>query len=650
MGFSTPIFLFLLTLTSLPLIIHLIQRIRLKRVSYSSLFFLTQTNRETFSWLQLKEILLLIFRTLFVFFLLFSLARPYLVKKIFSSKVEASRIIVLDDSYSMAYADNFARAKTEGQKLISELKKGSEVALLTSSGSIKTNLVTDFAQLTKIIDTIELSCSHKTLEHVFDIGLNLMNKAAYVKKEIFIITDLQSRAVQPLLSKIELTNQIFRYNITLIDVGTEGASNAGIEKIFTIPSLPSLDFPARLYVKINNYSDKTQKRTFSFSLKFSQQDTTIYRIQKDITLNPHETKTIAIDTTIGRPGIYKAEVLLNNDSLTADDRYFFGFNIKERNRILLIADNIQDIKFIEKALETSSFEITKIDVSAILKQNLKPYQSIGLFNPTKMNSLDWSRIAYYVKSGGGLFISLNQELQESQWTNILGIGFDAGGKSIRLNPSSFVSVEQVNYENPVMEIFKEISLTTPRFYSYWVLNKYPQSQVLAYFSSGNPFLIQAYNQKIILAFTSFDESSTDFMYKATFMPLVHRIFTYLSSPIIANNYYINDTIVLSVPAQNPLKIRTPSGEYLQTPHSQNSGFVITLNDTKQQGFYEIGDNVFSVNINQDEGNLTKISRAELKKYKINVIDKYNENNSDFTFISLLLALLFLTAELILLII
>ncbi|MEO0005537.1 MAG: BatA domain-containing protein, partial [candidate division WOR-3 bacterium] len=78
MRFFSPQFFWLLPLAAIPFIIHLLSRLRLRRKDFPSLLLLQTVRRERFSWLRLKEIILLVLRTLTLLLLLFALTRPYL--------------------------------------------------------------------------------------------------------------------------------------------------------------------------------------------------------------------------------------------------------------------------------------------------------------------------------------------------------------------------------------------------------------------------------------------------------------------------------------------------------------------------------------------------------------------------------------------
>ncbi len=648
MGFFAPTFLFLLSLASIPLIIHLIQRIRLKKVHYSSLFFLSETKRETFSWLQLKEILLLIFRTLFIFFLFFSLARPYLKKKIVASQYEASRIIILDDSYSMSFNNNFAKAKNSAKRLVKELRKGSEAAVLLSSDNTKTSLTSNLNYLDNFLDSVLVSNSGNGLQSVFDHAYNLLQNSTLPRKEVFIITDLQKRAVMPVINRItQITN---RPEITIIDVGSKDVSNVGIEEVALSPSMPTEDFPSKLKIKIKNFSNISEKRSVSTALKFSQAESVIQSIRTEVTINPTETKTLTLDAEIRKPGTYRAEIILSPDSLDNDDKRFFIAAIPPKTSILLLYENLDDIKYVEMALKTSYFDIGIAKINTLRQLNLKRYKAIGLFSPSSLTLADWQRLGYYLLDGGGLFICYNREMKEKQWDKALNTDLKLNGVQAIIKSPGFVTIEKVNYQNPVTEIFQDVDLSTAKFYSYWDASELSQSNVLAYFSSGKPFLLEDKNRKLIIALSAFDIQTTDFMFKATFLPMIHRIFTYLSFPVLKYNYQIGDTIFTEVSTATSIKIKTPSSEFVQSSILENGKNTIKVWDTKRPGFYQINNENFTVNVLAEEGDLTKVSDKEIKNQNIRIINDVSGKITDLSSITLFWAMLFFILELVLLVI
>ncbi|MCX8015406.1 MAG: BatA domain-containing protein, partial [candidate division WOR-3 bacterium] len=511
-GLGQPGLWFLLLFALVPVIIHLIQRFRLKKHPYSSLFFLTESKRETFSWFKLKEILLLCLRTLFIFFLMFSLAKPFIRKNTGLGQTWGNRIVIIDDSYSMGYGKNFVLAKNYAQSLIRELKKGSKCAIITSSGSVSTGLSGNLTGLIKLLDTISISYSPATLENAFEKALNITNQSS--NNEIFIITDLQERAMLPLIKyRQNIKWQIPATNI--VDVGRIKNDNVGIVKLSLSPSLVISDVPVKPKLALKNYSSKNQQRKIvlmvneitSASSRKDSRD--VSPIELNVELKPNESKEITFDREISMPGRYQIKAEVTPDSLPFDDSHYLAFSIAEKIPILLLYENEADIYYIEKALRQSNFDITSAPLSTLPKQNLKRYKAIGLFSPTTLSYWDWQRIRSFWQDGGGIFISFANEIKEKQWQKILGFDspfLNIAEGSFRSAANGFWTIAQIDTTSPILEVFSKNDFSSAKFFSYWepkapplMINK-EDGQILAQFSSKSPFLLMP-KERCLVAFT-----------------------------------------------------------------------------------------------------------------------------------------------------
>ena len=104
MGFLSSIYLWLLPLSTLPLLIHLFYNRKFKTVYFSSIKFLKILKIDTIKKVRIIEILLLIIRTLIILFIILMLSKPVIKSKSFSSLSSNNPIqcvIALDDSFSM---------------------------------------------------------------------------------------------------------------------------------------------------------------------------------------------------------------------------------------------------------------------------------------------------------------------------------------------------------------------------------------------------------------------------------------------------------------------------------------------------------------------------------------------------------------------
>ena len=76
MGFLNIAFLAGLVAVGVPILIHLLNRRRVKRIKFSSLEFLDEVNRQRMRRVNLTRILILVLRAMAVLFLVIAFARP----------------------------------------------------------------------------------------------------------------------------------------------------------------------------------------------------------------------------------------------------------------------------------------------------------------------------------------------------------------------------------------------------------------------------------------------------------------------------------------------------------------------------------------------------------------------------------------------
>src|SRR5690242_8206441 len=97
-----PSFLWALSVLLVPIIIHLFNFRRYKKIVFSDIRFLKEVNQQTKSGNQLKKYLILACRLLAFTFLVFAFAQPLLLHK--NQVMDNSRksvSIIIDNSYSM---------------------------------------------------------------------------------------------------------------------------------------------------------------------------------------------------------------------------------------------------------------------------------------------------------------------------------------------------------------------------------------------------------------------------------------------------------------------------------------------------------------------------------------------------------------------
>src|SRR4051812_39877896 len=111
MSFLYPSFLFGLLAVSIPIIIHLFNFQRPKKVFFTNVRFLKNVKETTTSKLKLKHLLILLSRICFIIFLVFTFAQPFIQKRHSDLiKGRPSVSAYLDNSFSMQHERNGEKA------------------------------------------------------------------------------------------------------------------------------------------------------------------------------------------------------------------------------------------------------------------------------------------------------------------------------------------------------------------------------------------------------------------------------------------------------------------------------------------------------------------------------------------------------------
>ncbi|MCB9249786.1 MAG: BatA domain-containing protein [Ignavibacteriales bacterium] len=110
MVFLNPAILLGLLAASIPIIIHLLNFRKLKKVEFSTLSFLKELQKSKIKNIKIKQWLLLLIRTLIIiFFLVLAFARPTLESVNFigsTGSAKSSVVFILDNSFSMSYVND----------------------------------------------------------------------------------------------------------------------------------------------------------------------------------------------------------------------------------------------------------------------------------------------------------------------------------------------------------------------------------------------------------------------------------------------------------------------------------------------------------------------------------------------------------------
>ncbi len=132
-----------MALAAIPIIIHLLNRRNFKIVDWAAIRFLLESMQKNSRRLQLRDLILLLLRTLAILLVVLAIARPLLsAGSLLPGGGGANAVILLDNSMSMnvrhGATTRFAAAQGQAEHLVSNLPRGSRVAVITFNSTHRT--------------------------------------------------------------------------------------------------------------------------------------------------------------------------------------------------------------------------------------------------------------------------------------------------------------------------------------------------------------------------------------------------------------------------------------------------------------------------------------------------------------------------------
>jgi len=603
MTFLQPWFLLGMTLTVMPVLIHLWHKRRLKRIPFSTLQFLKKTEARRFGWLKLREWLILVLRCLFILFLFLSLSRPQLKSGLFGIGKLASVILVIDNSYSMSYSGNFQKMMSTAELIVSLYSEDAEFCIVPLCGeqNEESFWMTKKSALVAL-KNIRLGYCLGNIRHALANAPTIEPK--YQVEHIYI-GDGQSGNFKDF--PVEVTAQSHFYWVKI-----PTGSNVGITGVQLKDPVAVAMNDYDLRTNITNYSSRSWKGKVGLT-------SGDYYVEEDCEIAPEAECeidfTLPVESVLGKVEIF-------DDSLLVDNVYYFCKSLPRSIKLSLVGDN----PYITNALTSGYDSIVPFSVCQtpqLSNLDLRKYNIVILDGVLVITEADKIRLLNHLSEpNSGLVVILGDEVDDnlrdflSQWCRVEDI----------IVPKGYVAIDWIAHEHPVFSVFGlSNALSGVQYFRYVKVEA--EQGVLARFTDGAPFIVVRDNMCLITG--SMNTRSTNFVFKNTFVPTLLRLIMNLVSESSKKEFYVGDRI------SSYRSVTSPSGEYLGTDD------IFSM-----PGFHLVDRETVCVNVRPQEGDLSILGPERAEILNVRRIDPERRLiGSDLTNFFLLLALVALAFEL-----
>lgn len=659
MTFLNPLVLLGLIAGAIPIILHLLNLRKLRTVEFSSLKFLKELQKTKIRRLKLKQILLLILRTLLIIFIVLAFSRPTIESSLpgFETFAQTSVAILIDNSFSMDVSDEwgnrFNQSKIIANEILNLLKEGDEVVVIpmASKEIARAKGLTKSINLAREdLNKIKIEIAKADLVHSLNLAEIAFENATNINNEIFVITDCQPNVLfneqQDSLKLFEKKTPIY-----IIPVGMNSKSdiqNISIDSINLITRMFQSNKPVEIEVTFKNHSMRTLNGVVA-GLIFNNQRVT----QRTFNIDAGRTKNVSFTALPNRTGLFTAYVEVESDALDYDNKRYFSFYIPENPKVVL----------------TGKRELTQYIVYALAGAGLNMNEFVDFYDAERLSSVDFSkydvvvctegtyrqndllRLYQFIENGGSALLFANSEDlldSYSQFLSNLGIQVSNTRYYGSSQPAYLTAIDKMH---PLFEgVFKGTTEKSNIVENIEIFKAKPaiNGQFIIEMPGGAFFTeLRKGSGRIYYCAVSPDLNWSRFPITGLFPTLIYRSVMHLSATEnIAVNAMpmqkVNLVLPMKLATGNAYRILDPNGvEFFTEAVQLPTGYVLSLDELKVTGVYSVyGQNdrlvsLINVNHSPSESAIIPLKESEfisLLKSKIgehNII-RFISNNQNIS--------------------
>ncbi len=668
MNFLYPLFLIAALAIAIPIIIHLFNFRKYKKVFFPDIRFLKEIQEQTQKSSQLKHLLILASRILAIASLVFAFAQPFFSKD--KEKMDQGPKAIsmyLDNSYSMGIENKSLSlldiAKAKAKQIIESSGSNDQFQILTNDFAYNENRFLSKNEALQQLSTIQLSSKSKKAETILEKQKQLLNTEPGMKKQLIYISDFQKSSFP---ANLRLTDSMKKF---FVSVNATSTNNLSIDTAyFETPSL-QLNEPNPLIVKIKN--NGTEEMNTSLTLMVNNQLKSVV----NTTVKAGELKSEPISFTTANAGIQKIQLFVNDYPVNFDDTFYIAGKVNSNYSVLVLNENNANAFLSSVFKPGTQFRVDNHNVQSVNPELLKNYSLVILNGANTIPAPLSLALNEYINGGGSMMIFPPQN------GTIAGLnGFlskTAGINFVRIDTAkAFVT----NY-NKSHEVFRDIFVKTPEnidlpiVYKHYLLSNSALSsqQKLFSFSNGDIFLSASKvgSGKMYLCTSAAEITWSNFPKSYWFLPILYKMaFVNSSNNINAMTLGKNATIYIDntkISDKTIYHIGGSGWDAIPEQRAVGNRMMINANNAVQQaGLYGIylpdsKDSVFTgINYDRIEStlnywnfsdlkNTTQLKNAEWLDDKIDVAAGINELQHGMPLwkVCIILALLFLLIEILL---
>lgn len=421
----------------IPVIIHLLNRRRFRRVEWAPMRYLKLTIQRNRRRIQIEQWLLLLVRIALPVLLFVFLARPLVnptgLERWLGGGGRTSHVVLVDDSLSMGYASGgppaLHRARDVAAALLAATRPGDRCSLVATSapGAPVFHEVegTRREELSRDALALPQTETHAAWPSVLAGVDAVLQSCTYPTRKLTIVTDLRKAGWDAGVSAVARRWNEQGVHVRVVDVGADESANIALESLVPLDRTILAGAESRWEALIRNASPRMLAGAKAV-LRVDDKPTEV-RLPE---IGPRQSAKVPL--TVRFPGVGPHDVSLQipDDELPGDNQHWAAVPVKDSLLIRLVDGEPSpepfgsEVDYLAAPLsvgvgDAEAWRVEVVQEDDFLSPRLEPADVLVLANVAAPTREQANRLARLVRDGMGLMIFTGAKLDTGLYNDLL---------------------------------------------------------------------------------------------------------------------------------------------------------------------------------------------------------------------------------------
>jgi hypothetical protein len=650
--FLNSTFLFAALAALLPLIIHMLSRRQVKTVDFSSLLFLKELERRKVRRVRIRQILLLIIRSLIILCAVLALVRPTLsgLGSGTASHAKTSVAVVLDTSASMVRRSDdtplFERARGRAEEIAQLLGDGDEAFLVSAgrpAGELLPTGTFSVDVLREALGAAEPSSSGTDYTAAIDRALALLAESRNLNRELYVVGDMQRTgwANLPEGEAAPSGGAASEGRAAPGEDAADAAPGANSPRVFLLPVESVLGNRSVQDVRVERkYGGASGALTVTASVvnhAVVSSDIPLRLVidevhvgQSGVSLEPGSIGTASFTTVVDDDAWHTGRVELPQDALDVDNIRHFVIPPSRRMDVLVVsapgAPADRDAYYIKRALDPNGmrepYACAEVPTTALVYQEQGRFEVVVLADVGRLDAGAEQWLLEHLARGGGVAAVLGRLTDIRYWNGLLPSELGAGAIIEPVERRSGLRIAPAGVGHPLLAglVFGERLIDDATVTRAFRAEPAGAEAVLELPGVGPLLTLSRPGRGGLAAvlYTGLDGAWSDLPKSGLLVPILHRTVAALAgaSRTTADSEVGDDLIVpYDAASVDAPEIELPDGQIVGAERLPGTAGGAVLRGVEQAGIYRYRDGgayaLAAVNAPADESDLAPATESDI---------------------------------------